>query len=141
MKRSEIIGALIDRLREIKTGSGYMTDIGQNVCEWRFEPFSTSELPAINVSDISSQVQEFMEVADTLVTVLIDVVMANEGIEKLRSAIADIKSALSKDETLGGLAISVSYLGDEIEIASHEDRILVAHVKLGILYRTERWGI
>ncbi|MDW8003051.1 MAG: hypothetical protein RMJ39_10410 [Deltaproteobacteria bacterium] len=138
-KREEIVEALKSLIEGIRKKEGYETDIGKNVEVWRSEPFLPSELPCVNIMDYASYVEEVGDFHNVTLSFAIDVVFANEPMAVLRSAISDLKKAIFGDETLGGLAISTRYLGDEVEISQKEDKISVLHARVSVLYRVERW--
>ena len=139
--REQVVNAMADRFRQILTTNGYNTDVGNSVFVWKDTPFSVSELPAINISDESSTIEELTNSTERVrLNFRVDIVVSNNNpIPTIRATLEDIRKAILVDETFGGLVLYTRMVGDEIDSVSKEDLIASAFVRLYTVYDVPRW--
>lgn len=102
--RQQIIDAVETRLKTIKTANGYETDIGLNVNVWHTTDFQETELPAIDIRDVS----EVMEVrgGNHICTLTVEIEAKVSGSASgvtMRDILADIIKAVGTDSTFSNL--------------------------------------
>jgi len=97
--RQDLIDWVLERLRDIRVTNGYNTDVGLHVHEWRSAPFSTDDLPALNVRDIYDEVSYGEQSArHSLHKLFVSIQYLDYGDDlprRARAALADIEKALS----------------------------------------------
>lgn len=102
--RQQIVDAVETRLKTIKTANGYETDIGLNVNVWHTTDFQETELPAIDIRDVS----EVMEVrgGNHICTLTVEIEAKVSGSASgvtMRDILADIIKAVGTDSTFSNL--------------------------------------
>lgn len=146
--RQTIITALDTRLKAILISSGYITNLGQHIFEWRSVDLQETDLPAIIYRDISSG--EALPVtimgANSLREYPLEVLIEIHGADgsttpaQMRSMIADVIKAIGTDPTFGGLAVMTEYLGDETSVEQADKTMGSTTVRIRIIYRTKIWN-
>ena len=116
LKRDLIMQAVISRMQGILVSSGYYSDLGSNVFEWRpkivteggagYVPTEQEELPALHIRDTfdQSSIRDLSGNEDHELTLELEI--AHEGGatgQEMRKQIQDIRKAISVDKTWGGL--------------------------------------
>ncbi len=141
--REQVVNAMADRFRQILTTNGYNTDVGNSVHIWKDTPFSVEELPALNLRDESSDIEDLTNASEIVrLNIRTDIVVSNsDPIPTIRAILEDIRKAISVDETFGGLVLYTRMVGDEIDSVSKEDLIASAFVRLYTVYEVPRWGM
>ncbi len=141
--REQIVNAIANRFRQITVANGYNTDVGNSVYVWNDSPFSVDELPALNIRDESSDIEDLTNSTERVrLTVRVDIVVSNsDPIPTIRAILQDIRKAVAVDETWGGLALYTAMVGDEIDSVSAEDVIASAFMKFYVVYDVPRWGM
>ncbi len=141
--REQVVNAVADRFRQILVANGYNTDVGNSVFVWKDTPFSVEELPALNIRDESSDIEEHTNVSELFrLNIRTDIVVSNnDPIPTIRAILQDVRKAISVDETFGGLVLYTRMVGDEIDSVSKEDLIASAYVRLYVVYEVPRWGM
>ena len=141
--REQVVNVMADRFRQILITNGYNTDVGNSVFVWKDTPFSVEELPALNIRDESSDIEDLTNVTERIrLNIRTDIVVSNnDPIPTIRAILEDIRKAISVDETFGGLVLYTRMMGDEIDSVSKEDLIASAFVRLYTVYEVPRWGM
>ena len=141
--REQVVNAMADRFRQIQTTNGYNTDVGNSVFIWKDTPFSVEELPALNLRDESSDIEDLTNASELVrLNIRTDIVVSNnDPIPTIRAILEDIRKAISVDETFGGLVLYTRMVGDEIDSVSKEDLIASAFVRFYTVYEVPRWGM
>ena len=141
--REQVVNAMADRFRQILTTNGYNTDVGNSVFVWKDTPFSVEELPALNLRDESSDIEDLTNATERVrLNIRTDIVVSNnDPIPTIRAILEDIRKAISVDETFGGLVLYTRMVGDEIDSVSKEDLVASAFVRLYTVYEVPRWGM
>jgi hypothetical protein len=141
--RQKIMDAVIARLAAITGPATYYTNFGGRVFDWRKTPIGNDELPALNVMDPDdvALLNEMKGGGTDLphdLTVIVSVPVFGTSAD-MRKAIADVYKAISTDETWGGLAYLTDPLGDTINVAQEDRRVLSVDITLQIKYKTTKW--
>ena len=143
LKINQILSAIETLLSGISTGSGYLTNAGNNVYTNRtsgFDPDNDTLFLNIVVKDVAFN-HDFNQVQENMQDIIIQVGAIGKyaGDDTLNAA-QDVLTAFSSDETLGGLVYNIVPNGihglDNIE-SGHAIRSVV----LTFNYRTSTWGI
>lgn len=103
--RQQLIDALETRLKTIQVANGYETDIGLNVNVWHTTDFQESELPAIDIRDVSESVE--VRGGNHICTLTVEVEAKVSGSTSgvtMRDILADIIKAVGTDSTFTNLA-------------------------------------
>ena len=141
------MAAVKARMQTILIASGYYTNLGSKVYEWRLTAFEDGDLPGINIADpeqttINELTQGNYNKHDHILSVIIQVVYSSSSTPALvRRMIADVKKAISTDLTWSGLAYNTT-AADEPETMDLEQREGTygsALIKINIYYRTTAW--
>ena len=141
--REQVVNAIANRFRQILVANGYNTDVGNSVYIWKDTPFSVEELPALNLKDEASDIEDLTNLTERIrLNFKVDIIVANnDPIPTVRAILEDIRKAISVDETFGGLVLYTRMVGDEIDSVSKEDLIASAFVRLYTVYEVPRWGM
>lgn len=145
--RQQIMTAVAARLAGILVASGYETNLGENVFEWRDPSLQASELPALVYRDISDDRIEILDLmgADSHTQMGLTCEIELHGSEgsttpaTLRSMIADVISAIGTDMTWGGLALFTEYLSDETSVGQADKIMGMTTVRIRINYIMKVW--
>ena len=140
-KRQALVTAMDTRLKTILTAGGYETNLGQNVKIWRQEPFADTE-QGIVLED-AEEVPTWIGAGTQLhrLTFAVKVVLpASAPQTEIRSAVADVFTAVGTDLTFGGLAEDC-VLGS-VEMAVGQEGTLHAGAIVSVImeYQTEPWS-
>lgn len=141
--REQVVDAVASRFRQILVANGYNTDVGNSVYIWKDTAFSVEELPALNIRDESSDIEDLTNKQETIrLNFRTDIVVSNSNpIPTIRAILEDVRKAISVDETFGGLVLYTRMVGDEIDSVSKEDLIASAFVRFYTVYDVARWGM
>lgn len=117
LKRDLIMQAVMTRFAGIRTASGYYSNLGSNVYEWRpkvmleggisYVPTEQDELPALHVRDPDDQVTVADLSGNEDHELTLELEIAHEGgatAQEMRREIQDVRKAIKIDRTWGGLA-------------------------------------
>jgi hypothetical protein len=141
--RQQIITKLDTRLKAILIASGYKTNLGQRVFDWRDPAFGQTDLAGLSYRDVSTGNVETVTIAwpDSLQEFPLTVEMELKGTTPavMRQMMADVLKAIGVDPTWDGLAISTEYLGDETDTEEQEAVIGATTMRILITYRTKAW--
>ncbi len=145
-KRQLVCTALDTRLKTILTASGYNTNLGLQVHEWRETPLDLSDLPACIWRDrseddgnatiggtIGYQIHQLKMELSVFIS-------GSTTPSQARQILADIQTAIGVDQTFGGLADRTDPLSNELEIAHEENEVGRLTVNITITYRTKKWN-
>jgi hypothetical protein len=139
--RQQIISALDTRLKGILKTSGYATDVGQNVFDWRTEILPEDLLPALIYRDISCETEiTGMDVFTNRLRVQIEIAATGSTpMADIRSMLADIDKAIGVDLSWGNLAILTERISDEAIVATEENKFSGCQTVIVITFRTRGW--
>lgn len=120
-KRHAIMAAVVTRMQEILSASGYYSNLGQNIYEWRpklvteggasYVPFEQTELPAIDIRDPLDTVVTIEQGGTEEHSLSVEFEIAHEAAatgQTMRKQIADVRKAIGVDVSWGGLASDTS---------------------------------
>lgn len=146
--RQIILTALDTRLKAILIASGYETDLGLSVFEWRTTEFQATELPGITWRDYaaSEAVPITIMGASSKVEQALDVemdIMVQDGPDTgstIRKCIADVQKAIGIDPTWGGLAVGTDDSGNETMRDQAGKITGSVTMRIRITYRTKAWN-
>ena len=144
LKRQQLIDALDARLKIIKTANGYLTNLGNNVFEWRVTNLNSIEFPACIYRDVSNTKQDGA-IGSFRWALNIEIQLVTDGetsAAEVRKLIADVYKAIGTDITWGGLAVTTEQPdSDEMDVEQHEKKQAGALIKLSIIYDANMWEI
>ncbi len=101
--RKTIIDSFIAELEKILISSGYLTDIGTgNVFEWLFKDIQISELPLIEVKDVSESMVNSGSYSDRTLTIELIGRIATKENTVIRNLKKDMELAIDTAITTGG---------------------------------------
>jgi len=138
-RRQEIVTALAARLATIKKSNGYATDAGRNVREHPDAPATVDSLPAYVWKDGDAEVNAGAEIGRYEHSMEVEITAMCAGSDKgalARAMMQDVLTAISPDETLGGLCRRISLQRHGVSIEQAERKFAFGVVTLTILYRT-----
>lgn len=141
-KRQQIVNAVGLRLAGILIGSGYKTDLGNNVFLWRPTLLEDSELPGVNYRDISATQLDTGTIGAFRWALDIEMQVITAGstsVQAMREIINDIYTAIGTDRSWGDLALSTEQLSDDITIDQQDRLITGATIKMTIIYDAPLW--
>ena len=104
-KWQAIVSAVLQKLGTIKTTSGFETNAGSNVFEWRANPLEEGEMPGIMLRDTFPE--EVLTVGAHEHLLLIELFVFTCGTDattQARQVVADIVKVMGDDRSWGGLA-------------------------------------
>lgn len=135
--RQSIMAALAERMATITVANGFRTNAGQHVFSWKEAPFLSTEIPGIEIRDIAEDTG-YIAVGEHLHRLAVDVRVISTTGTAVRSAIADVVTAVGQDVTFTGLAEDTSIQADGTidNDASGESPRYGSVVKLTIEYVT-----
>jgi hypothetical protein len=150
-KRQDIIDALLVRLALILTASGYQTNAGANLSEWRsdVDELAANEIPSLCIYDTTddwepeafgqyrykhkmSVIIEGIAKASTSPTVT--------AMQNARKIIQDIHACIGSDRTLGAVADWIEPKSDRLIVKHAENKFMACQVTLEISYTTINYG-
>ena len=137
--RQQIMDAVGTRLRSILVTNGFVTNLGENVHEWRIAPFPINGAAGIVFRDTVCNTIQAEGHRQSLQIEVDIVARPGQTAADLRTMIADVYSAIGRDIFWGGLAMDTVPESDEIRIEQGEQRIGGASIKFSIVYRTREW--
>ncbi len=138
--RQQIMAALEDQLQLILTGSGYNSNLGSNIYEWRDEPIEEHHLPACIYRDFQDTTAQTFGNQEHRLQVSLDV-FANCTAAVMRGIIADVTKCLGENLTLGGLCEDIGAIGNETIKTEYDDRrIFGISIKIEIQFVTANWN-
>lgn len=143
MKRSDIVVAVLERMKTIQKTNGYLTDFGTNAEKDRTDPFDEeSESFLIDVvagswesDDQGQQVRRWMTVSVAFAC------SGNTAIDLAENAIEDIVKAVYVDTTWGGLAIITEETGGSVDKDVSDQLFAWGEIDMRILYATSEGEI
>ena len=134
------MAALEDQLQLILTGSGYNSNLGNNIYEWREETIEEHHLPACIYRDVQDTTEQTFGNQEHRLSVSLEI-FANCTAAVMRGIVADVTQCLGNNLTLGGLCEDIGVIGDETIKVEHDDRrIFGISVKIVIQYITANWN-
>lgn len=137
--RKNILDDLVYRLGMILPANGYQSTI-QTVSRQRdtdAEPYSTAELPALNVRDQQAGVTNHLNKSEHLLPVTIEIHTTSRiTTAQAEDLLADVARCCSLNRTWSGKAINTTLESHEIDIAQTGDVITAGTVDIQIRYLT-----
>lgn len=134
-KRDLIMQAVMTRMAGILDASGYYSDLGTNVFEWRpkvvdasgagYVPTEQAELPALHVRDPVDLPETVEQSGSEEHELTVELEIAHEGGatgSMMRKEIADVCKAIGVDPTWGGLATNTIREGPAETVRIQADR-------------------
>ena len=100
--RQRLISAIDTRLKTILIASGYKTNMGQNIFEWKTDPFQASQIDGLTYRDPKEQRELGCGIYD--LTLPLEIEIASTTPAQVRKCLADLEKAVHVDPTWGGLA-------------------------------------
>lgn len=142
-KRQQIVLAVKTRFQGILIASGYETNIGQKVYEWRDAAIQSADLPALNLIDVAEDsIQGSSNVQEHSLEMWVEC-HTQDGTTNgatVRKVIADVVKAIGVDRTWGSLAFNTLPMRNEIGF-EHKDKFNGGvTIKFKILYRTQNFN-
>lgn len=144
--RAQIVAAIIAKLKTITTANGYKTELGSKVYEWGAPRLGAEDLPAAIVRDDTEDlVSEYSNARhEFILTVEIEVLTADAAtaasIRAARDFITDVYKALGQDITLGGLALDIKPIGNELAHEKAEKTVGGGKASYAVRYRTAAYN-
>jgi len=140
-KREQVMAAVIDRMKTIRTANGYLTDIGKNVFRWRMTPLNEGEVPGMSVRDPRRTVlRRYSDsLRDYQLTVEMEAVSAPGSLtdSDLNNTLQDLYRAfLEVDPTFGGLVFSAEPDSDEKTFDHQAQKFGSAICRFNLTYRS-----
>jgi len=142
MKHQQIIDALKNRLTDIQTIGGYLTDIGKTtIRDWAALNIDIADMPYMNIRDIKdTQIIESVANVKHTLTVEVDVIAyGDNSASYIRKVYNDIMKVLGADPTLGGLVFEIQPTDCKIMAHQSVDKVMIMSVGLDIIYNTQYW--
>ncbi len=114
-RRQSIVNQLTFLLSTITVNRGFKTDLGLNVFEWKGNNFQESELPGVDIRDISEDVE--VKGGRHLYKLQIEIeakVSATTSTQDARSVMADITTLIGRNFNLNNLAHKITPVDNEL---------------------------
>lgn len=146
IKRQNIVNQLKSQLQNITVANGYYTNLGDNVKLFSVIPVEENELPCVVIFDKMNNFasESFTNSANIFyqsLEVVLNIVCGGNTVDTVaRQLIIDVYKAIGSDTTLGGYAIDIIPINDELDIEQESKLIASIKINLNILYRTERFN-
>lgn len=121
--RQQIVTAILARMSTITTANNYETDIGNSVHEFRQTDFQESELPAMDVRDVSESVEK--RGGNDIFSLSIEIeakTLGSTSGTQARDIIADISKAVGVDSSFGNLAQDTLAIRNDILSSDKNNR-------------------
>jgi hypothetical protein len=143
-KRQEILDQIAARLKTIKKNAGYETDLGNNVYDWRLNPWDSSTMPGVMYRDEEESIEDDLT-RTHMVTMELSVEAVGLGTAQISSAelarkmLADIVKAFGTDTkwTKSGvqLATRTLYRGSKMGVVQKDLTAVAVIARFSIQYR------
>lgn len=140
--RASIISALDARLKTIHTATGYDTDLGASVYHWQTETIPEGICPVLIFQD-ATVTDEPLNLKNTEHRILIEILLKYvvSSVDEVYDGIEDVLTAMSVDDTLGGICRSKPAGNEIVGVEGSPHRIIVtAKVNIEITYVTSKWA-
>lgn len=114
-RRQQIITELLSVFSKLTKLYGHKTDLGSNVFEWKTTDFQETDLPGMGLRDTDEIVE--VKGSNHYYTLTIEIeakVQASTSTSAAREVIADIMTIIGQNCTLGGLAVNVRPVENEL---------------------------
>jgi hypothetical protein len=137
--RQQIVTKITERMALILTASGYETNAGQNVDEWRSDAdlHDRANLPAIGVFDVSDDWEpESYGQHRYMHTMRVQLRCVATSTAEIRKVIGDVHTAINTDRGWSSLAAETLPISDRMIVDEAERKILGAIVEVEIKYRS-----
>lgn len=141
-----ILARLMQLLTGITQSAGYRTDLGNSVAYWRGTPWDPAELPAMELRDTGTTIEEQTMGAfefTTEVEVRAAFVATEHGsLKTLCDAKADVMAAIGRDDLFRSIGLNCPRIiptRSDKNVAQDEERIIGFRIVFEIRYRTQRW--
>jgi hypothetical protein len=141
-KRQQICDAFKTRMQTILTASGYETNIGQKVKEWRTSAFD-GVTPSLSFADKSQETEQRVGNVHHHRLLIEVTAVAGDGENTdtlLRKILADITKAVGTDRKFSGLVFNTDPVKDEMSIEKQDKTIGAVKVTFALHYRTENFN-
>lgn len=144
--RSQVMAALVIRLKTITTGNGYAVSIGSKVFQWRKFPVTKNDTPCLLVFDGKVE-REYVtdEFGSQVGMVRNRLEVQIEGWStaavtdaEARNLEADIAACVHANETLDGLVDKIEIPESEIALEQYESVTGAVRLVLHIIYNSDR---
>lgn len=132
--RQRLISAIDTRLKTILIASGYKTNMGQNIFEWKTDPFQASQIDGLTYRDPKEQRELGCGIYD--LTLPLEIEIASTTPAQVRKCLADLEKAVHVDPTWGGLAFGSDIDANEMAIEKKEHVYTGSKITVNIYYRT-----
>ena len=142
--RQQIVEAVRDRFKTIRTSGGFQTNLGANLTVWNVVPITERQLEGIDLRDTSDKYDDkITRHVDHKLRIDAEFHCKREEATAayLRNGIADINQAVGVDSSWGNLALRTRILGDEMIIDKTDKTIGGVQVQLEIEYRHTRFNM
>jgi len=140
-KEQDIFDFVFAEMLKISIANGFSFDIGDRVFDWRDSPFEDSELPAINVRDISNQIVEEDTKEHTLTFDIALEDVGDNAADSIREKKQDIITAFSN--ILGSnLEVHAFFLASETFSEKEKRFAVFTSIQFEVTYYVEdEWEI
>ena len=141
IRQQEIMDALGARLQTIQVRNGYLTDIGNNVVEWKTQLTEDDDLPVLTYRDTLEDTKIPTRLHQHELTVEIEVITASGSTTPMmiRMMKTDILAAIGKDPFFGKKAIKTVPTQYTTTIEQNDKIIGGAKMLFIITYATAEW--
>ena len=153
--RQQLVTAVINRLKLIKTTNtytldygetfqNYETNIGDSVDEWRAVDIDPKELPMLVVRDLDTEndvSSDFTEKQINWLLIVVEIVTSgNTAAVELRKMLGDVNAAIRQDTTWGELAITTNPQKERFLIEQQSKRIAGGLIEFKVKYVSGRFN-
>lgn len=136
--RQQIVTAVAARLATILTANGYQTDLGENVFQFKPEPWTTTEMPGTDLrEEVTDDTLSFGLEIHTMKVICRCMVTGAASNEDVRKVHGDITTMVGTDPTWGGLAQNTGLVTARLaEVRQAEELFSGVDVTFDIEYTT-----
>lgn len=125
-------------LATIKTTASYETNLGANCFEWK-EPPTLDTTLSCRWKDTVSVKKKSVNSWENIMTVTVQI-QGNTSTQ-VRSACADVITAIGTKKTWDALAQSTEYIGEDVGMAQENKKVYVSELTFEIHFPTAYWNV
>ena len=146
IKDDVIIGKIVTRLTAIAAGDDYYTTFANKVFDNKATPWEASELPGINVRDISEEMLQEQpygsdDYHDVNMYVELDIVATGSSVANIRKMRGDVFKSIGTDLTWDSEAFHTYYLSAERDrVDQLGTKVADVTIRIGIQFRKNAWS-
>lgn len=148
-KQEEIVAAVINKLKEITTANGYVTDIGNNVNDWNSDKIQEGTPEYVEIQDpetvfVKRGEPGYLEQAHKQhLKLQVLLVFEKKPITQSRKAVADVYKLIGSNRQYfwDNHQIIIQPVSHNLDISKEDRTITGAQVILDIEFVTTLWGL